>query len=71
MGIIREDGDVTLINPIRLNEDGEKQLKSLGNVRRVIRLDSFRGVDDPYYVERFQTEFWSPAMRFGIMAITG
>lgn len=53
MGIIREDGDVTLINPIRLNEDGEKQLKSLGNVRRVIRLGAFHGVDDPYYVEQF------------------
>jgi len=59
MGIIRVDGDVTLINPIWLNEDGEKQLKSLGNVRRVIRLGAFHGVDDPYYVEKFQTEFWS------------
>jgi hypothetical protein len=61
MGIIRQGDDVTLVNPIRLNADGEKKLKSLGNVRHVIRLGAFHGVDDPYYVEQFRTEFWSQA----------
>jgi hypothetical protein len=59
MAIIRDAGELTLINPIRLNAAGEAQLKSIGEVRRIIRLGSFHGVDDPYYVEQFGAQFWS------------
>lgn len=59
MGIIRQGDEVTLVNPIRLDAQGEEKLKSLGRVRHVIRLGAFHGVDDPYYVDQFQTEFWS------------
>jgi len=57
MAVIREAGELTLINPIRLNADGETQLKTLGAVRRIMRLGCFHGLDDPYYVDQFDAEF--------------
>ena len=58
MGIIKEENELTLINPIRLNRKTEKKLKSLGEVRNIIRLGAFHGVDDPYYVDNFKAQFW-------------
>ena len=58
MAIVREAGELCLINPIRLDDAGETQLNALGTVRRMMRLGCFHGVDDPYYVDRFKAEFW-------------
>ena len=58
MAIIRHDGALTLVNPIRMTPAGEKQLASLGEVRRILRLGAFHGIDDPYYVDRFSAELW-------------
>lgn len=33
MAIVRHEGDLTLVNPIRLNADGEAQLKALSTLR--------------------------------------
>lgn len=59
MGIIREGSELTLVNPIRLNSKVEADLKSLGEVKNIIRLGAFHGIDDPYYVETFAAQFWS------------
>lgn len=59
MGIIRHGSELTLVDPIRLNEAGEAQLRGLGEVKRILRLGSLHGVDDPYYVDTFQAELWS------------
>ncbi len=58
MAIIRQDGKLTLVNPIRLNPAGEEQLRSLGEVAHIMRLGPMHGVDDPYYVDTFNAEFW-------------
>ena len=59
MGIIREENELTLINPIRLNKKTEEKLKDMGEVKNIIRLGAFHGVDDPYYVNNFKAQFWS------------
>ncbi len=59
MAVVRHDGELTLINPIRLTPRGETQLRSLGGIRRIMRLGAFHGIDDPYYVDTFGAEFWS------------
>ena len=59
MAIVRDGGELTLINPIRLSEDGERQLTELGTPKRILRLGCFHGVDDPYYVDTFDVEFWA------------
>ena len=58
MGIVRHDGDLTLVNPIRLTPQGEDALRSLGTVKRLMRLGSFHGIDDQYYVDTFGAEMW-------------
>ncbi len=59
MAIIRHGHELTLVNPIRLDDAGEAQLRGLGEVKRIIRLGCFHGLDDPYYVATFKAEFWS------------
>jgi hypothetical protein len=58
MGIIREGTELTLINPIRLNDEVEKELKALGEVTNILRLGAFHGIDDPYYLDSFKARFW-------------
>ncbi|MCB1748323.1 MAG: hypothetical protein H6977_03530 [Gammaproteobacteria bacterium] len=57
MVILRHGAELTLINPLRLDPAGERTLRELGAVRRVMRLGCFHGIDDPYYVDTFEAEF--------------
>tara|TARA_B110000444_G_scaffold229401_1_gene235886 strand:- start:2535 stop:2828 length:294 start_codon:yes stop_codon:yes gene_type:complete len=59
MGIIRNGDDLSLINPLRVNEKAEAQIAKLGKIKHVIRLGCFHGVDDPYYVEKFGAQMWA------------
>ena len=61
MVIVRDGGDLTLVNPIRLSPAGESELERLGRVRHIIRLGVFHGIDDAYSVERFGAQFWCQA----------
>ncbi|MCD8521134.1 MAG: hypothetical protein LRY66_01395 [Saccharospirillaceae bacterium] len=58
MIIIRNRHELTLINPVRLNEAEERTLKKLGRVTHVFRLGDFHGLDDQYYVDKYQARFW-------------
>lgn len=60
MAIVRHGGELTLIDPIRLSEEGEGRLRELGRVARILRLGPFHGCDDPWYVERFGVPLWAP-----------
>ncbi len=59
MAVVRHGREITLLNPIRLNAEGEEALEALGTVRHVVRLGPAHGVDDAYSVERFGATFWS------------
>lgn len=61
MVIVRNGGELALLNPIRLTADGEAAVEALGIVRHVVRLGAFHGVDDAYTVARFGAEFWCQA----------
>lgn len=54
--------ELTLVNPVRLNEAGEEELARLGSVRRIIRLAPHHGIShDRYYIERFPgVRRWAP-----------
>lgn len=60
MAIVRHQGELNLVDPIRLDAEGERQLRALGEVKRILRLGPLHGVDDPYYVDRFGAELWAP-----------
>ncbi|GEM_PF-3074825 len=59
MTVVRDGNELTLINTVRLNEAGLKQLEALGQVKHVIRLAGFHGVDDPFYKDRYGAKVWS------------
>jgi hypothetical protein len=59
MVIIRNKGELTLVNSVRLTEAGETELKKLGEPKRVIRLGSLHGRDDEYYKKVFNAELWA------------
>ena len=59
MAIIRSGTELSLINPVRVNEKVEAQITALGNIKHVVRLGSFHGVDDLYYVEKFGASMWA------------
>ena len=59
MGIVRNGNELSLINPVRVNEKVEAQLTALGEIKHVVRLGCFHGVDDPYYVEKFGAQMWA------------
>lgn len=59
MVIVRDAKDLTLINTLRLNEDGLKTLDNLGTVRRVIRLGAFHDRNDIFYLDRYKAQLWA------------
>ena len=59
MAIIRDKGELTLINPVRMDEAGLAELDKLGKVTHVMRLVASHGMDDPFYVDRYKADFWS------------
>lgn len=61
MLVLRHEGELTLVNPIRLSDEGESALEQLGTVRHAVRLGCYHGVDDPYTLERFGAHFWCQA----------
>jgi hypothetical protein len=58
MAVVRHDGDLSLVNPIRLDDAGVAELARLGKLRRIIRLGALHGLDDAWYVHAFGAEFW-------------
>lgn len=59
MTLVVDDAVVTVFNSVRLNERGEKQIRDLGTVKHVVKLGYFHGMDDPYYLDKFDAEFWA------------
>ncbi|ESP91408.1 hypothetical protein [Pseudoalteromonas luteoviolacea] len=63
MIILRHEGQLTLVSAIRLNEQGLKQLSTLGEVKHIVRLGAYHlghmnGVDDEFYLDYFDAKLW-------------
>ena len=58
MIILKQGSELTLINPVRLNSQEEVKLCALGDIKKVLRLCDFHGLDDQYYIDHFKAEFW-------------
>lgn len=50
--------NLSLINTVRLTEDGLNELESLGTVKNIIRIGAFHGRDDAFYKDRYQADLW-------------
>lgn len=60
MTVVKNGDGLVLINSVRLTDAGERSLDALGKVEHLVRLGSFHGIDDPYYVDRYKPEYWEP-----------
>lgn len=47
-----------LLNPVRLSDAAEAELLARAPIRHAVRLGTFHGRDDAYYVDRFGATFW-------------
>src|SRR5262245_29773335 len=59
MVVVREGHALTLLNTVRLAEEGLRDLEALGEVRHVVRLGAFHGRDDPFYRDRYGATLWA------------
>ncbi len=59
MTILRDSDELTLINSVRLNDNGLRKLDALGTVKNLIRIAGFHGTDDPFYKNRYSARIWS------------
>jgi hypothetical protein len=57
MAVVRHEGELTLINSVRMDDEGLEALEALGTVRHVLRLGSLHGLDDAFYVDRYDATF--------------
>lgn len=59
MLVVRDGDDLTLVNTVRLDEEGLRALDALGTVRDIVRLGAFHGRDDPFYRHRYGATLWA------------
>jgi hypothetical protein len=60
MYVLRSEGLLTLVNSIRLDEAGLKDIESLGTIRHLVKLGAFHGRDDAFYIDQYDLTFWTP-----------
>lgn len=61
MSIIRRGDELTVIHPVMMPDDVQREIEDLGTIRHIVRLGAFHGMDDGLYVERYQPTVWAPA----------
>ena len=59
MTMIRENGELTLLNAVRLDEEGLAALENLGQIKHVVRLGTLHDRDAAFYVDKYDATFWA------------
>lgn len=59
MVIVRNNKTLTLINTVRLDEQGLAALDELGKVENIMRIGAFHGRDDGFYLDRYSAKLWA------------
>jgi len=60
MTIIRHQTELSLVNTVRLNEQGLAKLETLGTITNIIRIGAFHGRDDAFYRHHYpHSKLWT------------
>lgn len=59
MIIVRENDELTLINTVRLDDNGLAALDVLGHVKNIVRIGAFHGYDDAFYLDHYHAQLWA------------
>ena len=57
MIVVRHQGELTVINAVRLDDKGKADLDALGKVAHVLRI-GFHAMDDAYYIYQYGAKLW-------------
>ena len=60
MTVVQEGDALTLINSVRLDDAGLRQLDALGRVVNVVRIGALHGLDDAFYKAHYGAAYWAP-----------
>jgi hypothetical protein len=59
MIVHRQGSDLTIINTVRLDDEGFRNLEELGTVKNIMRIGDLHGLDDAYFVSRYPSaKYW-------------
>ena len=61
MTIVRDGENLTLVNTVRLSEDGLRVLDDLGKVKNIVRIGANHGRDDDFYSDHYNVPVWALA----------
>ena len=59
MTIIRENSELTLINPIRLTESGMREIGRPGSISQVNRIGGFHGRDEAFFKVHYNATIYA------------
>lgn len=59
MVIVKNGNELSLINTVRLNDQGLAALDDLGQVTNVVRIGAFHGRHDAFYLDRYPAKLWA------------
>jgi hypothetical protein len=59
MTVVKDGNALTLINTVRLDDQGLAALDRLGQVQHVVRIGALHGLDDPFYLHRYGATYWA------------
>lgn len=61
MIVLRQGGELTLLNAVRLTPEGEAALEALGTVRHIAKIGHYHNRDDAYVRDRYAATYWAPS----------
>jgi hypothetical protein len=61
MTVVRDGDALTLINSVRLDDEGLESLEALGRVANVVKIGALHGIDDAFYKARYGATLWALA----------
>lgn len=59
MVIVKQADELTLINTVRLGDEGLQALERLGKVANVVRIGAFHGRHDAFYIDKYSARLWA------------
>jgi hypothetical protein len=59
MTILEGPDGLTILNAVRLSDEGLAELDQLGRVKHLVKLSDSHGIDEPFYADRYKPEVWA------------
>lgn len=59
MVVVKEGNELTLINTVRLDDKSLAELDNLGQVINVVKIGTFHGRHDAFYVDKYKAKLWA------------